>query len=371
MYRPIIIDNQGWLSETAGPIRVGAATQPYHAVTLAQVKKLLESGGIASSRSPFVSDLIGNIYDSVCGFCLREIGWFEALDYVYAGRVRSSMQWAATTIMPMVVYVLQDTISLSADTTGFELKEIGWFEELDYVYAGYVGSSMQWSATTLMPLIAYAVHDTITFSADTTVFTLNDSLGDEELDYVYTGAGADTVASNDLARTAALPAIATDTLSLQAFQTLYTLNDTGSTDGNLAYVYTAAGLEEVVFANIPILLPDIVIHEPITVVEVYAPYTLSDTSDSDGTLGYVYSVKGVEPMIATESYFSPELTVVTDTMLLTKTEGGDLMYASLPIDTEELYPSDDIVVQKTKPKPMGEAKTMSDGAYGYVEPKIT
>jgi hypothetical protein len=318
MYRPIIIDNQGWLSETAGPIRVGAATQPYHAVTLAQVKKLLESGGIASSRSPFVSDLIGNIYDSVCGFCLREIGWFEALDYVYAGRVRSSMQWASNTVMPLVVYVLQDTIILKDDITSF---------------------------------------------------TLSDSIGDEVLDYVYTGKTVDTLISHDNTVTITTVHIS-DTLVLGHFPTPYTLGDVSETDNNLDYIYTGTIVEPILSEDEIIVLPRTIIEEPITAVEVYAPYTLSDVSDSDGALGYVYDGIGVDPMVVTELYFSPELVQITDTMSLTQVEDGGIIYAALPADTDnELYPSDDIVVQKTKPKPMGETKTMSDGAFGYIEPR--
>jgi hypothetical protein len=370
MYRPIIIDNKGWLSETSGPIRVGAATKPYHAVTLAQAKKLLENSGSYSGRSPFASDSLGFIGDSVTGFCLTEIGWFEQLDYVYAGRIRNSMSLTANVVMPLVVFVLQDTITIKDDTIGFTLSDNVGYEDLDYVYRGDI-------VETPLPLSDRAVDvsakmfasDTMILSHAPTLYTLGDTgQTDGNLDYVYTGTGVDYLYQQDAAIVPPLKIIAREPINAVEVYAPYTLGDVAETDGNLDYVYTGSGVDSMVNTNGAVIPAKLIVQEPIAVVEIWSPYTLGDVTETDGNLCY-YEGKHIERMVVTESYFSPEHIQITDTLTLTPLDDGDLIYAAFPFDDgEEQYPQDGLVVQKTKPKPTGEIKTMSDGAYGYVEP---
>ncbi|MDR2115381.1 MAG: hypothetical protein LBP87_03260 [Planctomycetaceae bacterium] len=267
MYRPIVIDKAtGFFMVAKSPIRVGEATQPYHAVTLAQVKRMLQSLGTLTG-APFVSSSMGRLSDSAIGMVWSEAGIHELLDFVYKGQVSSSLgRLSDAAIMPLAVYVVSDSMTIADDTTGF---------------------------------------------------TLSDATPNETLDYVYTGKFVEDV--------------------------------TVTTEG-----------------IIPSVVPAV---EPVAFLDLPAPYTLSDAM-GDETLDYVYTGAGYEPVNVSDVFFTPDLVVATDTLEITGTTDGDLVYSNMTITTDE-YPSNGLVFQKTKPNPMGETNSMGDRAWGFVEPKPT
>jgi hypothetical protein len=317
--RPIVINTHGFLAQTRGPIRVGTATQPYHAVSLEQVKKLLESiGGSFNNRPPFVASTLGIIKDSAAGFCLSEIGWFEALDYVYTGSVSSSMFIMAKTVMPSIVFVLQDTITLEDDTIVFTLSEVPWYETLDYIYTGKIVDVINSDDDAITP-IKITVLDTLTFNSELLIYTLND------------------------------------------------VSDTGEI---LGCVFTGTFVEKITDIDAVNLTSKVVATDHIAFNEFLLPYTLGDAMREDEDHGYIYAGTIVDDVIVVETIFSYESVFTADTMTLTPFDNGDVLYADIPADTAEQFPLDSLVLQKTKPKLTGEMKTMSDGAYGFIESKV-
>jgi hypothetical protein len=326
MYRPFVIDadgeHKGVFRVTSGPIRVGEATEPYHAVPLSQVKRLLKQLA-ALGGNPVLTDSFGKFSDRVVGYILSEIGWHEALDYVYAGRVGSSASWSAGAVMPLAVIVFTDTILACDIAAGYPLSEaLG--ENLDYVYTGHiVDNVMSYSDNAVLPSALNIVSETITFGDSFTPYVLGDAVAEgtsNDLGYVFTGHIVD-----------------------------------------VGMVYKAAGVIAAFSKFV----------EPVSFKDIFTPYTLSDAVPQgvSDNLGYVITALGYNTINMSDTAFSLELIYTVDTITITDSRSGDLIFAETPITVDE-YPLDGYVLQKTKPNPTGESKRMSDRAYGVVEPKL-
>jgi hypothetical protein len=191
--KPIVISPNGNFQLAHGAIRVGTAVQPYHAVTLAQVKKMLSVITVASSVFRVRDDF--GIYDNAIGFCLSEPGVQEQLNYVYTGKIVDvAMTLTSTAIAPTAKQIIRDVITaidVFNPYTLFESNYVGC-EQWDYVYTGKVVDSFNIEE---IPIIQPLVKTTesVTLAFESLSYTLDEKgWTDGNLAYVYTGTGVNT-----------------------------------------------------------------------------------------------------------------------------------------------------------------------------------
>jgi hypothetical protein len=214
---PLGIHSDGHFQLLHGPVRVGRAVQPYHAVPLSQVKRLLSAITVSSGGVFRVQDFF-ELYDSATGFCLSEPGIQESLDYIYTGKiVDTNMILSATTILPTLSSSshVRERLVIIDVFSPFTLSEPNWTDgNLDYVYTGKVVGDMRLADIPITPTIPSVI------KASESIVVLGTSyshiLGetgwtDGNLDYVYTGIGVGIITVTDACITIAKQT-ATDTV---------------------------------------------------------------------------------------------------------------------------------------------------------------
>jgi hypothetical protein len=196
--RPIVINSDGRFQRSHGAIRVGTAVQPYHAVPLAQVKKMLSILTVVSSVFRVQDEW--TVSDRAVGFCLSEPGIQEPLDYVYTGRIVDKTRFITDkAITPPAKQVVRDAVTTVDVFNPFTLSEPNYTtgEQWDYVYTGKFIDEI---ALKDVPITTSSVKtsESITLLSASLSYTLTETgWSDGNLDYVYTGTGVDTTYIED------------------------------------------------------------------------------------------------------------------------------------------------------------------------------
>jgi hypothetical protein len=193
--RPIGIDTDGSLY-LLNAVRVGRAVQPYHAVPLSQVKKLLSAITVSSGGVFRVQEFF-ELGDNAVGFCLSEPGIQESLDYIYTGKiVDTNMILSATAILPTLSSSshVRESLVIIDVFNPFMLGEPNWTDgNLDYVYTGKVVSTFNIKdAPITLPVTK--VSDDLVLAWTSYSHTLGDTAEtDGNLGYIYTGTGSGVI----------------------------------------------------------------------------------------------------------------------------------------------------------------------------------
>jgi hypothetical protein len=307
--RPIVINSYGDLQLARGAIRVGEATQPYHAVPLSQVKKMLSlitvTGSVFRVRSEF------RFSDMTIGFCLSEPDAQEPLDVIATGRIVEETH-----------FLFDQAITPSANVVVRE------------------------------EIIAADVFNP---------YTLDDPGADvgEDWNIIATGTLVDGAEWKDIASIKELTK-ATDTITVHEELPTHILSEKGYTDGNIGYVYSGTGDDILILSDNFIPSPaKVITTENIFANVESASHILGDVAWSDGSIGYVYSGTNDHVLHLEDTFITATKTITTETVTTDDVNKSDLVFLSLPKEVE-IYPDDGLVLQKTKPSPTNETKKVGD-----------
>jgi hypothetical protein len=214
--KPIVISSNGNFQLAHGAIRVGTAVQPYHAVTLAQVKKMLSTITVANSGNIFRINDTWTLYDKAIGFCLSEPGVQEPLNYVYTGKIVDvAMILTSTAIAPPVTPVIRDVITAIDVFNPYILSELDYTacEQWNYVYTGKVVDRFKIIGLPVTTTVV-KVTESVTLLAASLSYALEEkNWTDGNLAYVYTGTGVDVINVEETFITATTT-IATDVIAV-------------------------------------------------------------------------------------------------------------------------------------------------------------
>jgi hypothetical protein len=250
---------------------------------------------------------------------------------------------------------------------GFVLSEAGWHELLDSVFAGSIRSTMSWQATAVLPAVAFTLTDTITLSDASAGFTLADAMVGEVFDIVASGLIAETAVYNGTG--VMIPSVSiTETLVLTENPTLYTLSDVpvDSVPENIGYVFTVTGCEAMGFTETLLVRDSVHAEETMTAAVFQSTEIIcAEIPFPAGTLypaenGYIYDA------VVTETPAYSDDTVITVSPVI--------MEPLVLTENPTLYTLSEAVIEGTLdsgfvPNPTSDVKSMSDKAYGFVEPK--
>jgi hypothetical protein len=306
--RPIVINLDGSFQLAHGAIRVGEATQPYHAVPLSQVKKMLSmitvTGSVFRVRSEFTFG------DRVVGFCLSEPDAQEPLDYIYTGKIVEETHLITdNVVMPPVLQPIQEIINVIDIFNPYTLSDPGEDvgEIWDTVSTGKFVDVTEWEDTTRITEITKAI----------------------------------------------------DTFIIAEDSSSHTLSEKGYTDGNIGYVYTGVDNDAFSVGDTTITAIRVVTTENIPVIDVSASHVLGEKGWSDGNIGYVYTGTDTDNIVVEDTFITAVKTITTETITTNEIDKSDLVFISLP-EKLDTYPDEGIVVQKTKPSPLKETKKVGD-----------
>jgi hypothetical protein len=215
--QPVIINSTGNLQLSHGAIRVGTAVQPYHAVPLGQVRRMLSEIAVTGTGGVFTVYDNFELLDSVIAFCLSEPGFQEKLDYVYVGRVIEDTKSMTDKIIdPPVEQTICEVITAVDVFSPYALSDPNYVIDLGFgsVFTGILDedeATFDDAALAVMPEPAIEV---ITLNEKSFSYTISESgWCDSNLDYVYTGIGTGEVTVEDTF-IATSTTIATDTITL-------------------------------------------------------------------------------------------------------------------------------------------------------------
>jgi hypothetical protein len=192
--RPIVLNLDGGFRLSHEAICVGTAVQPYHAVPLAQVKKMLSILTVVSSVFRVGDEWM--VSDRVIGFCLSEPGGQEQFDYIYTGKIVDETKFITDKVIaPPTKQVVQDIMTTADVFNPFVLSEPNYTtgEQWDYVYTGkFVDEIVLEDIPIAVSLVK--ISESITLLSASLSYTLTETgWSDGNLDYVYMGTGVDTV----------------------------------------------------------------------------------------------------------------------------------------------------------------------------------
>jgi hypothetical protein len=220
---------------------------------------------------------------------------------------------------------------------------------------------------------SFRVRSEFTFADRVIGFCLSEPGAQEQLNYIYTGKIVeDTKLLTDKIITPPAKQAIQETITIVDVFNPFTLSEPNYVTGEQwNYVYTGKIVEDTnLLTDKTITALAVKTAESITLVTESPSYTLAETGWCDSNLDYVYTGTGVDTVHVEETLIAATKTAAADTMTLFDTDNSDVVSVSPPEEVTE-YPDDGVVLQKTKPAPPREAKTVGDAVIIKRKYKVT